>query len=1353
MGKEQAYFIGLDIGTDSVGYAVTDEEYNIIKLNGEPAWGSHLFDAANQSAERRSFRTARRRLNRRKQRVALIDQIFAPEVTKIDPQFYIRKKESALMMEDKTASESACLYFTGISYNDKSFHKEYPTIHHLIVDLMTKSEKQFDIRLINIAIDWLVAHRGHFLSEVSTDNVNRVLDFGEIYDEFLAFFDNAGIERPWDRIDPESLGKVLKERGINHKKAELKKLLYDNHIEEDSEYILNKKKLVDFLAGGKVKYGELFKKEDLEEEITISISDEMDTLLPQLGEDADLVAKMAAMYDWSVLSDILGSCKSISEAKVRQFEQHNNDLEKLKAFVKNNMSEKYNDVFRKGQEGIANYTAYSYNFNSVQNKNSLPKKKATREEFYQFLKKTLNLDKYSGGDAAFVEDMLSRMDDGTFLPKQVNTDNRVIPYQLYFSELEKILKNAEKHYSFLTDKDEDGLSNSEKIKSVFTFRIPYFVGPLRKDNSKNAWFVRKSEGKIYPWNFESKVDFDSCEDAFINRMTNSCTYIPGEDVLPKCSLLYSKYMVLNEINNLKCNEKPISVEAKQAIYNDLFCKQAKVTPKRIQDYLLQRGFIQRDDMLSGIDITIKSSLKAQFEFRNLLERKVLLPADVDEIVKRNTYTEDRLRYKKWLRNTYPQLGEEDYKYVSRLKYKDFGRLSGAFLNGLVGADKETGECGTIMHFLWESNDNLMQLLSDRYTFMEQIQKARAEYYSIHSLAQTQQLEELGISNAVKRPVLRTLEIIKDIVKATGCAPKKIFVEMARGADQVKKRSVSRKDQILDYYKSVKTETAELEKQLAEMGDTANNQLQSEALFLYYMQLGKCMYSGEAIDLAQIKSTKYNIDHIYPQALVKDDSVINNKVLVLSTENGHKGKDLLDASIRSKMQPYWKHLLDVGLISKEKYARLMRVTPFTEQEKKGFINRQLVETRQSMKAVTQLLSNQYPETEIVYVKAKLSADFRQEFGLPPKSRIINDLHHAKDAYLNIVTGNVYNERFTKKWFNVNQEYSLKTKTLFTQKLSHGDMVIWNAEEDIERVKRIYNKNNIHLTRYTYCQKGGLFDQMPVKKGLGQVEIKKGMAISKYGGYNKPAASFFVIARYLRGGKREVSFVPVELMVKKQFLSDKEFAKPYVQKVLEGINTKKIEEVEFPLGKRIIKIKTVLSLDGFKVWINGKANGGKIVLLTSAESLILSNDDISYVKKIENYMDKKKQNKSFKHDPVNDGLSEKINIELYDTLTKKLESNHFSIMPGNQAGTLIEGRELFANLSFDEQLSTLCKCIDLMKSGRAGGCDLKAINGKNASGVMTLGSNLSSCRYKDVRIIDESASGIYSHASENLLELLS
>ena len=33
------YYLGLDIGTDSVGWAVTDNQYNVLKFNGKSMWG------------------------------------------------------------------------------------------------------------------------------------------------------------------------------------------------------------------------------------------------------------------------------------------------------------------------------------------------------------------------------------------------------------------------------------------------------------------------------------------------------------------------------------------------------------------------------------------------------------------------------------------------------------------------------------------------------------------------------------------------------------------------------------------------------------------------------------------------------------------------------------------------------------------------------------------------------------------------------------------------------------------------------------------------------------------------------------------------------------------------------------------------------------------------------------------------------------------------------------------------------------------------------------------------------------------------------------------------------------------
>ena len=115
---------------------------------------------------------------------------------------------------------------------------------------------------------------------------------------------------------------------------------------------------------------------------------------------------------------------------------------------------------------------------------------------------------------------------------------------------------------------------------------------------------------------------------------------------------------------------------------------------------------------------------------------------------------------------------------------------------------------------------------------------------------------------------------------------------------------------------------------------------------------------------------------------------------------------ISEDIRQKMQPFWKILKEKGLINEEKYKRLTRNYELTDEELSSFVARQLVETQQSTKALATLLKKEYPSAKIVYSKAGNVSEFRNRKDKElPKFREINDLHHAKDAYLNIVVGNV------------------------------------------------------------------------------------------------------------------------------------------------------------------------------------------------------------------------------------------------------------------------------------------------------------------------------------------------------------
>ena len=65
------YYLGLDMGTSSVGWAVTDEKYNLIRKKGKDLWGVRLFSEAKTAADRRSHRVSRRRLQREKARLVI----------------------------------------------------------------------------------------------------------------------------------------------------------------------------------------------------------------------------------------------------------------------------------------------------------------------------------------------------------------------------------------------------------------------------------------------------------------------------------------------------------------------------------------------------------------------------------------------------------------------------------------------------------------------------------------------------------------------------------------------------------------------------------------------------------------------------------------------------------------------------------------------------------------------------------------------------------------------------------------------------------------------------------------------------------------------------------------------------------------------------------------------------------------------------------------------------------------------------------------------------------------------------------------------------------------------------------
>lgn len=1345
------YYLGLDIGTNSVGWAVTDENYNLCKYAGKRMWGIRLFEGGETAEQRRISRSNRRRLSRKKQRIDLLQELFAEEIAKMDPTFFIRLNESRLHLEDKSTGEKFPL-FTDKDYTDIQYYKEYPTMYHLRKELIENS-KVHDVRLVYLACHHILKNRGHFLINGSFSDVKKL---SSVCESMLNSFN--GISKYQIEInDIERLEEILSDRK-KQKSVKAKELIQifecgpceDKTDEKTCKAIVSN--LSKWLTGLKGNINSIFDMQ-FEEIDTSSFSftepkyeDTISAALEEKYPDyADVIQKIKTVYDWSVLVEIMAGEDYLSFAKVNAYNKHKENLCILKEVIRKYCdSEMYHKFFNGFDEknGYGNYIGSIY-----KNGHSYAMKKCSTEDFYKTLGKILDKIQPEKEDENVLEELKVEVKNQTLLPLARTTANGTIPNQVHIQELKAILDNAKKYLPFLNEEDEYG-TVAEKIISIAKFRIPYYVGPLstrHKKQGANSWIVRKQEGRIYPWNFEEMVDLEQSNKEFIQRMTNKCTHLIGEDVLPKNSLLYSRYMVLNELNNLRIRGNKISVNLKQELYKELFCTKAKVTGKGLFNYLKKEDEELALEDISGFDIDFKSSLTSYLDFKKQILgeeiEKDKYKDIVENIIKWKTiYDDDSKMMKKMIEREYPNVFSKDQiKKICRFKYSGWGNFSLSFLNGIRGADRETGENFTIIEALWKTNYNLMQLLSKQFTFREEIDLINADKVGkIDKVSYDNTVKDLIVSPANKRAIWQTVQITEEIKKVMKCEPERIFIEMARGGEKEKRRTVSRKARLLELYAACKDDVRDWTK---EIENREEREFNSKKLYLYYTQMGRCMYSGEEIDIDELmqKNSKWDIDHIYPQSKIKDDS-IDNMVLAKKVINNSKQNKLLSPDIRIKMKKYWNTLYKGNFISKKKYDRLTRTEDFTNEELSGFIERQIVETRQSSKAVAELLNRLYEHSEIVYVKAGLVSDFRHDNKLL-KSRRINDYHHAKDAFLNIVVGNVYNAKFTsnpRKWIKENRGTNYSIRRVFDYNVKRGNTVVWQGVKDaghsIEAIRKTMARNDILYTEYTYCDKGELFNATLVRKGNDKaINLKKDLDSVKYGGYNTPKTSAFAFIEF-DGKKKERKNHIVEIPVYIVNIASRQpdTIKEYLE---QKKGYKNVVVKKYPIKKNAL-----IKVDGYLARLRGATE--KDVLLKNAVQLVLRDEYSENIRKVEKYLE---NNIQYQADSKFEGFTQEDLNDLYDELYIKLKESIYNKRPANQLGTLEKGREKYRAIGdLREKAKIINNILALFQCDATTSTNLKEIGGTANAGNMAYNKN--TLPTKKLILIHQSVTGLFETEEE-------
>lgn len=1208
------YCLGLDVGTASVGYCVIDENGKLFKINRKgdngnnkrnSLWGVRTFKSGEPAKGCRINRSTRRRYSRTHTRILELRKIMSDMVCKVDENFFARLDESFLWKEDKSdKAKSDYILFADKDCTDKDYYEKYQTIYHLRKHLLGTTEKA-DARFIYLALHHMLKYRGNFLYE--GQKFTELDDFKIIYEQFLTSLkEYLEIECNYDQISCEEIEKKLKEKKSKKEKYNevseiLKKLGLDKKYAEavanaiigykfNVATIINDKNLCD--ENGK-EMSVSFASADYEEEEQ-KLSDE-------LGEKFSVIENLKRLYSWYVIKQIMqGSDKNrvnyLSEAMVAKYEKHHAELKELKELFRDYKTQKeYSEFFHKElkaeQKDGKMSPAFLKSFGKIKKGEYVPNyanyikgmkrcgdtQSKARENLYKCIKALL-------GDVAKDDERYIRicaeMENDSYLEKINDVSNSVIPYQLNEMEMEKILDIQGEFYPELK-------KNKELILKMLTSKIPYFVGPLNP-GSRFAWMSKKAgmENKsVYPWNVEEVVDVDKTAEKFITRMTNYCTYLPCEKVLPKHSIIYQWYEVLTELSQISIDKIKFGKEIRDDIIQNLFLKKVSVSGNNLKEHLKKSGTYNDIDnrVIKGYQggDNFASSMSSYITFKKIFGEINMSNIDmIEQIIYWLTIFDDKKIIKRKIEQNYKdKINDSQLKRILKIKYTGWGQLSKKFLTGIKG---DTGH--TIIEMLeegdprWKELPNLIQIINRDEKIKTVIEENRLRYNGEDDLPDI--IDKLHTSPANKRGIKQCMKVIEEIIEYMGRKPEQIFIEFAREEgekvetkkvkDKLDKAIGKLKQEFKDYYNDdIKQELKDNEKRLDE-----------EKVRLYFSQNGKSLYSAPSAgnQLSLDNLNQYDVDHIIPYSISQDDSM-DNKVLVEKIENQNKGNRIVSDAFGNKadykeMQNYWEMLYKAGLISEKKYNNLNK--SLDEVFSKGFINRQLVETRQIVKNVANLISDYYDDKiEVIEVKAQLSSYIRNKFTQEKKdddgfwientenamffkNRGLNDYHHAHDAYLACIIGlyiqKVYpgwkNElnfkkyrREFEKYYEEQKKYNTKSKkeiyiSMLSRFTKNYEKAGWNGEEIIEYMRKIFCYRDVMISKKTEENTGSFYNQtrypkekldgnkketklIPLKSGnnLRGKEGLKELSVEKYGGYQGGECAYFVLVKYYTVKKKK------------------------------------------------------------------------------------------------------------------------------------------------------------------------------------------------------------------------------------------
>ncbi|NBK97901.1 MAG: type II CRISPR RNA-guided endonuclease Cas9 [Erysipelotrichia bacterium] len=534
----------------------------------------------------------------------------------------------------------------------------------------------------------------------------------------------------------------------------------------------------------------------------------------------------------------------------------------------------------------------------------------------------------------------------------------------YVNEMQKIFSNQN-----VSDE------LKEKVLALIQRRRHYSDGP-------GSFISQTPYGVIYDENGKILV-------GMIDKMRGKCSVFPDEFRAAKMSYTAELFNFLNDLNNLSVNDEKLTKEEKEKVIGIINAK-GSITPKQLAkllgvELLDIKGFrinTKEEPILTefkGYKLLLK--LFKSHGKEQLLENKNLLDEIIDILTKSKEVN-------------------ERYELINSLNTEIGKDLSTALSNarGVSGYHSLSAKAMKII------NDEMLLTSMNQMQIIHSSNLVVNEKHNLKGQKNIFADDEAILSPVAKRAQREAMKVINRLREIYGEFDS-IVIEMTRD-----KNSDDRKKRIRDNQKYFEGKNKEVIDLVGE--NTHLNAKTKQKIRLYIEQNGKCLYTGESLDLRLIINdpTAYEIDHILPISASLDDSM-NNKVLVTHQANQEKGNLTPMMAFRKhrftkgNIEVFRKNVLALKQnknITSKKAEYLLYDKDLTQfSNMRDFINRNLVDTSYACRVVLNTLNDYFKQNEIntkVHtIRGKATSQFRNRIGFK-KDRDEDYSHHAIDALI-------------------------------------------------------------------------------------------------------------------------------------------------------------------------------------------------------------------------------------------------------------------------------------------------------------------------------------------------------------------